>query len=144
MKWKKTIDARSYSHQALEEMRISAVRRVEAGESPEAVVVGLGMNRRTIYRWLAVCCPLSARPLPSLATAAKSRFIPANPFFDNPLTIESPPSHPSNGDFSPFLDVNPSVIADSACPVILSILSNPTIAVTFDRVAVGASPKLTR
>lgn len=53
MKCKKTIDARSYSHQALEEMRISAVRRVEAGESPEAVVAGLGMNRRTIYRWLA-------------------------------------------------------------------------------------------
>ncbi len=53
MKCKKTIDARSYSHQALEEMRISAVRRVEAGESPEAVVAGLGMNRRTIYRWLS-------------------------------------------------------------------------------------------
>jgi transposase len=53
MKCKKTIDARSYSHQTLEEIRISAVRRVEAGESPEAVVAGLGMNRRTIYRWLA-------------------------------------------------------------------------------------------
>ena len=32
---------------------MSAVRRVEAGESPEAVVAGLGMNRRTLYRWLA-------------------------------------------------------------------------------------------
>ena len=53
MKCQKTIDARSYSHQTLEEIRISAVRRVEAGESPEAVVAGLGMNRRTIYRWLA-------------------------------------------------------------------------------------------
>jgi transposase len=53
MKCKKSIDARSYSHQTLEEIRISAVRRVEAGESPEAVVAGLGMNRRTIYRWLA-------------------------------------------------------------------------------------------
>ena len=38
MKCKKTIDARSYSHQTLEENRISAVRRVEAGESPEAVI----------------------------------------------------------------------------------------------------------
>ena len=53
MKCKGTIDARSYSHQALEEIRISAVSRVEAGESPEAAVAGLGMNRRTIYRWLA-------------------------------------------------------------------------------------------
>lgn len=53
MKCKKTIDARAYSHQTLEEIRIDAVRRVEAGESPEAVIAGLGMNRRTIYRWLA-------------------------------------------------------------------------------------------
>jgi len=34
MKSKKTIDAWSYSHQTLEEIRIGAVRRVEAGESP--------------------------------------------------------------------------------------------------------------
>lgn len=31
---------------------MSAVQRVEAGESPEAVAEGLGINRRTIYRWL--------------------------------------------------------------------------------------------
>ena len=53
MKCKKTIDARSYSHQTLEEIRISAVRRIEAGENPEAVMAELGMNRRTIYQWLA-------------------------------------------------------------------------------------------
>jgi len=53
MKCKKTIDARSYSHQTLEEMRIDAVRRVEAGESPEFVAAGLGINRRTIYRWIS-------------------------------------------------------------------------------------------
>lgn len=52
MKCKKTIDTRSFSHQALEEMRVSAVQRVEAGESPEAVAEGLGINRRTMYRWL--------------------------------------------------------------------------------------------
>ncbi len=34
-------------------MRLGAVRRVEAGESPEGVAKGLGINRRTIYRWLA-------------------------------------------------------------------------------------------
>jgi transposase len=53
MKSKKVVDARSYSHEALEKIRIDAVRRVEAGESPEGVIAGLGMNRRTIYRWLA-------------------------------------------------------------------------------------------
>jgi DNA invertase Pin-like site-specific DNA recombinase len=50
---KKTIDARSYSRQTLEDIRIDAVRRVEAGESPEEVIASLRMNRRTIYRWLA-------------------------------------------------------------------------------------------
>lgn len=50
---KKTIDARKFSHRALEEMRISGVRRVDAGESPEHVASGLGINRRTIYRWIA-------------------------------------------------------------------------------------------
>lgn len=53
MKCKKIIDARKFTHQALEEMRISAVRRVEAGESPELVASGLGVNRRTIYKWLS-------------------------------------------------------------------------------------------
>ena len=37
MKCKKTIDARSYSHQALEEIRISVVHLAVAGESPDAV-----------------------------------------------------------------------------------------------------------
>lgn len=69
MKCKKTIDARSYSHQALEEMRMSAVRRVEAGESPEFVAAGLGINRRTIYRWLEAYHyggedSLRAKPIP--------------------------------------------------------------------------------
>lgn len=53
MKCKKTIDARSYSHQTLEDMRLGAVKRVESGESPEDVAAGLGINRRTIYRWLS-------------------------------------------------------------------------------------------
>lgn len=69
MKCKKAIDARSYSHQTLEEMRISAVRRVEAGESPEFVAAGLGINRRTIYRWLNAyhyggVDKLRAKPIP--------------------------------------------------------------------------------
>jgi transposase len=53
MRCKKTIDARSYSHEALEKLRRDAVRRVEAGESAEFVAAGMGINRRTIYRCLA-------------------------------------------------------------------------------------------
>lgn len=69
MKCKKTIDARKYSHDALEEMRISAVLRVEAGESPEDVAKGLGINRRTIYRWISAYHyggpdALKAKPIP--------------------------------------------------------------------------------
>lgn len=69
MKCKKTIDTRSFSHQALEEMRMSAVQRIEAGESPEAVAQGLGINRRTIYRWLEAFHyggrdALKAKPIP--------------------------------------------------------------------------------
>lgn len=69
MKCKKTIDARSYSHAHLEAMRKDAVKRVEAGESPEFVAAGLGINRRTMYRWLAAYHyggeeALAAKPIP--------------------------------------------------------------------------------
>lgn len=69
MKCKKTIDARSYSHKTLEEMRIAAIQRVESGESPEAVAAGLGINRRSIYRWIASYHSggmeaLKAKPIP--------------------------------------------------------------------------------
>ena len=45
-------DGRKLSHKTLEEIRIRAVRRVIDGESPELVVKALGMNPRTIYKWL--------------------------------------------------------------------------------------------
>jgi len=69
MRCKKTIDARAYSHETLEQLRRDAVRRVEAGESPEAVAAGLGINRRTIYRWLQAyhyggAGALAAKPIP--------------------------------------------------------------------------------
>ena len=48
---KKITDASSYSRQTLEEIRIDAVRQIGA-ESPEDVIAGLGMNRRTIERRL--------------------------------------------------------------------------------------------
>ena len=50
MRCKKAIDARAYSHEMLEQMRRDAVKRVEKGESPEAVAAGLGINRRDRVR----------------------------------------------------------------------------------------------
>lgn len=69
MRSKKVTDARSYSHEMLEQMRRDAVRRVESGESPEAVAQGLAINRRTIYRWLQAYHyggreALAAKPIP--------------------------------------------------------------------------------
>lgn len=69
MQCKKTIDARAYSHAVLEAMRRSSIARIEAGESPEAVAAGLGINRRTIYWWLSAYHyggedALKAKPIP--------------------------------------------------------------------------------
>lgn len=52
MKCKKVFDARKLPRKAKEQLRIAAVRRVGAGESPENVAAGIGINRRQIYRWL--------------------------------------------------------------------------------------------
>lgn len=46
-------DGRKLSHNTLEEMRIRAVERVQAGESPEVVIKALGFSRACIYNWLA-------------------------------------------------------------------------------------------
>ena len=46
-------DARKLDHKTLEEMRARAVRSVQNGQSPEAVAAALGINRTTIYDWLA-------------------------------------------------------------------------------------------
>ena len=47
-------DARSLDHKTLEEIRIRAVERVQAGESPEDVIRTLGFTRSCIYTWLAL------------------------------------------------------------------------------------------
>jgi transposase len=49
----KKFDGRRLSHEALEQIRINAVQRVEAGESPEEVIKSIGFERVCIYRWLA-------------------------------------------------------------------------------------------
>ena len=46
-------DARRLDHHTLEALRERAVRKVQEGESPEVVARVLGLNRSTVYRWLA-------------------------------------------------------------------------------------------
>lgn len=46
-------DGRKLSREALADLRIKAVQRVEAGESPEDVIDLLGFHRSNIYRWIA-------------------------------------------------------------------------------------------
>jgi len=46
-------DARRLDHKTLEEMRIRVVKRVQEGESPEVLAHVLGLNRSTVYGWLA-------------------------------------------------------------------------------------------
>ena len=47
------IDARKLPPKAQEVLRRSAMKRVDAGESPEGVAAGIGINRRTIYKWIS-------------------------------------------------------------------------------------------
>jgi transposase len=47
------LDARKLDHKTREAIRIRAVKRIEAGESPESIARVLGIHRSNIYRWLA-------------------------------------------------------------------------------------------
>ncbi|MEA3414995.1 MAG: IS630 family transposase [Thermodesulfobacteriota bacterium] len=46
-------DGRKINPTAMEEIRLRAVQRVQAGESPEVVIKTLGFVRACIYNWLA-------------------------------------------------------------------------------------------
>ena len=46
-------DARKLDHQTLETMRIRAVQQIRLGANPEVMAEALGINRATIYDWLA-------------------------------------------------------------------------------------------
>lgn len=48
------LDARKLDRKALEAIRIRAVQRVQAGESPEVVIAALGFTRCCIYNWLSM------------------------------------------------------------------------------------------
>ena len=47
------MDGRKLSREALADVRIKTVERVEEGESPEEVIDLLGFHRSCIYRWIA-------------------------------------------------------------------------------------------
>jgi transposase len=91
-------DGRKLKHDVLETLRIRAVRRIEHGESPEVVIKALGMNRRTIYKWIAVyrergigglkAAPLSGRPLK--LSGAMLRWIFRTVTTKNPLQLKFP------------------------------------------------------
>ncbi|HWR10339.1 MAG TPA: IS630 family transposase [Rectinemataceae bacterium] len=49
----KVNDGRRLGHEALEQIRITCVQRVEAGENPEEVIKSVGFERVCIYRWLS-------------------------------------------------------------------------------------------
>src|ERR1700681_253068 len=65
-------DARKLDHKTLEQMRMRAVKRIQDGESPEIMARVLGVDRSTVYGWLAryrrggwnglKAKPLSGRP----------------------------------------------------------------------------------
>jgi transposase len=46
-------DGRKLSREAQKQLRITAVKRVLAGESPEVVIKSIGYGRACIYHWLA-------------------------------------------------------------------------------------------
>lgn len=54
MKKVRDTDCRGLGHKTLSELRRRAVARVQEGQSPEAVAKSLGINRTTIYDWLAL------------------------------------------------------------------------------------------
>lgn len=47
------MDGRKLDHKTLEEIRVRAVRQIQAGESPEVVAKAIGITRGVIYNWLA-------------------------------------------------------------------------------------------
>jgi transposase len=49
----KQFDGRKLDHKTREQIRIRAVKLVQAGNSPEEVVKALGFHRSAIYQWLA-------------------------------------------------------------------------------------------
>lgn len=91
-------DGRKLKHSVLEALRIRAVQQVEQGKSPEVVIMALGMNRRTVYKWIALYREggieaLKAKPLlgrPLKINGNKLRWIYMAVTTKNPLQLKFP------------------------------------------------------
>ena len=62
-------DGRKLDHKTLQVLRLRAVEQVAAGAHPEDVAEALGLNRTTVYKWLALSrrggtAALFAKPIP--------------------------------------------------------------------------------
>lgn len=53
MKCKRHSDGRAIDHQSLQTMRQQAIKAVGQGESPAQIARVLGINVRSVYRWIA-------------------------------------------------------------------------------------------
>lgn len=95
---RKELDARKLDHKTLEEMRIRAVQRVQAGESPEVVARVLNVHRSVIYEWLARYRAggwdeLKAKPIPGRPRRLKGqqmRWIYQTVTMKSPLQLKFP------------------------------------------------------
>jgi len=69
MKCKRNSDGREHDHHTLQVMRQQAVKAVRNGESVESVTAAMGVNIRTVFRWLSAYASggqtaLLAKPIP--------------------------------------------------------------------------------
>ena len=94
----RTNDARRLDHATLEAMRERAVRSVHDGESPETVARIIGINRSTIYGWLAQYrrggwSALKAKPLfgrPPKLDGKKLKWVYDTVTQKNPMQLKFP------------------------------------------------------
>jgi transposase len=73
-------DGRKLDHKTLETLRIRAVRQIEDGAHPEDVAEVLGLDRSTVFKWLARyreggIAALKAKPVPGRPSKLDGRQI---------------------------------------------------------------------